>query len=634
LNEPSLSLLPVHPEPVGIETPEVESLSGYLQRVATANHLPVASLLVATGWRRQHVWPRNPDLCPWDLTQVARLTRQPIIVLEQMSFVPLYHAFNSGQLAPPLAVLQFFRPFRRGAFVTRSRRYCPECLRDALTFRLRWQLREITVCLPHEVLLAENCPECGRSSPVLTPNSILGRCLHCGQLLTRVTPREAPGELLEQQRLLQRDYDRLLAGRIRFTVPVHPEAGAEGFLLRLEHIRAERGMTLSRFATICGVSPGVITGRRRQRSRLGSFLHLARRLTGSLEAFMRVPLAPTQVSTRQRSVDLPCLNPWCADYRSTRTTLLRHRRYVCRTCGCSFSRRRQTLYTLPVARFFQCLYEACARLPARGDTWLAPFAAAGLPLRLRNTVVQSLVHSGIVTKRGDRWVMTLPASRRIDGYPATPPLVLRARRRVFKLGDTPETFHRRIRTALQDLVRRGQPVTLTTLAACLNLNRNTFNARLGASAINVRKEIDAGRKAALARRRQVEERAAWQALPNIVAGCIGRGERPSSDSLCRTLRISLTRLKQRYPALAVGLLRARNRACRTLARRRRQRLKAQILQIVRALESHGDVPTYARVSARLGIRFGGDRDLASFFRQTREVPSEVQGTQERSLPKR
>jgi hypothetical protein len=80
------------------------------------------------------------------------------------------------------------------------------------------------------------------------------------------------------------------------------------------------------------------------------------------------------------------------------------------------------------------------------------------------------------------------------------------------------------------------------------------------------------------------------------------------------------RLKEWHPVVAAAVLRARDRARLVLARRRHQRLKAQMLQIVRRLEARGDTLTYKRVSARLGIYFIVNPELFAFFRKLRGFP--------------
>jgi hypothetical protein len=618
----SLPALPAHPQPLGIGTPDVESLSGYLQRVAAINHLPIFSLLSAMGWVRPgDSHPVNPDLCPWDLASVARFTRQSLDVLEQTTLLPLYRVFYGARPTQPAAVWQCFTSHGRRPVFTRTRRYCPQCFRDTLTYRLRWQCCEILVCLRHETLLVSACPACGRSSPVLSRMSVLGRCVHCRQLLTATGPRMAPRKRVAQQRDLQRDYDQLFAGRIHFAVPTDSEDGTEGFLLRMEQIRMARGMTWRDFTRDCAVSPDSLVPTATKRPTFGTFLRLARHLSGSLEAFTQVPPASRRSPPRRLAIDLPCLNPWCADYRSSRTVFSKGWTYLCRTCGCSFSRHRQTLYTLPVARFYQCLHDACTRLPARDDAWLGPFTDAGMSFRMRNFVWRRLVRSGIVAQQGDRWVMALWTSPRIHGYPATPPLVLGARRRAFKLGNNPERFDRHVQHALRRMVRRGQPVTLAALAAHVNLRRATLSFRLRALGRTVHKTMDTARTVVLAQRHHAERRAVRKALPGVVAQAIARGDRPSFAGLCRRLEIAPARLKQRYPALAAAVFRARHRVRLVLARRRRRRLKAQILHIVRALEAHGDTPTYDRVVARLGVHFVGDRDLIACFRKVRGLPA-------------
>jgi AraC-like DNA-binding protein len=618
----SLPVLAAHPQPLGIGTPDVESLSGYLQRVAAMNHLPSFSLLSAMGWvRPRDSHPANPDLCPWDLALMARLTRQPVAILEQTTLVPLYRVFYGARPAHPVAVQQFFTSHQRQPVFTSTRRSCPQCLRDTLAYRLRWQCCEILICLRHATLLVSACPACGQSSPVLSRLSVLGRCLHCRRLLTETNPQKAPQKLVEQQRDLQRDYDQLFTGRIRFAVPADPENGTEGFLLRVEQVRMERGMTWRGFTMHCAVSPDSLLPAASKRPTLGTFLRLARHLSGSLEAFAQVPPASHRTPPRRLAIDLPCLNPWCADYQSSRAVFSKGWTYLCRTCGCSFSRHRQTLYTLPVERFYQCLHDACARLPARGDAWLAPFMAAGMSFRMRNFVWRRLVRSGIVAEHGGRWMMALRVSQRIHGYPLTPPLAMRARRRAFKLGDNLRVFDQRVKRALRSMVRGGQSVTLAALATRVNLSRNTLSFRLRAFGINVRKAMDIARQAVLAHRRCAEERAMRKALPGVVAQTIARGGRPSFAGLCRMLEISPARLKKRYPVLAGTVLHAYRRARLTLARQRRHRLKAHILHIVRESEARGETPTYDRVVARLGIHFVGEPDLYSFFRKLRGFPA-------------
>lgn len=609
----------VRPDPKGIGTAEVESLSGYLQRVGAANHLPISSLLSVLRPARHNRgrWSTNPERWPKDLAALATLTAQPVPLLEQMTVLPIFRVFYGAQPTNRWTVWQFFRSYGQGALFANVRRYCPACLREALVYQLQWQFCEITACVRHGTLLVDTCHACGRRLRVLPRRSALGRCAHCGQLLTATRPQAAPTEVIAQQRRIQRDYDLLLTGRITFAEPGRSEAGIDGFLRRAERIRADRGTGWYTFARSCGLSPDSIKKTRVKKPGLATCLQLARRVSGSLEAFTRVPPASHMAPSLKQRLNLPCLNPWCADHGSPRPTFSKGSVYLCRTCGCSFSRRRQTLYTLPVERFYRCLHEACAQLPAVGEDWLAPFTAAGLSLRMRNFVLRRLIRSGIVALHTGRWTRAYSPATRIHGYPATPLLIMGAKRRAFRLGDRVETFSRQVRKTLREMALQGDSITVRALAARLKVNLNTLRYRLRALEINVRSDTERARKIARTHQLRTHERAARRALPNIVARCIARGERPSFEKFSRALGLSPARLKRRHPVLATVIV----QACKHVGRERYKRLKKRVRQIVRALESRGEIPTQQRVAARLGFDFVGNPELNPFFRKLRRLPT-------------
>ncbi len=69
-------------------------------------------------------------------------------------------------------------------YVARSRRWCPECLREQSmrgihTFRLSWAFDAVRVCTIHQLLLRESCHRCGKAQPVIGDALAHGLCEHC-----------------------------------------------------------------------------------------------------------------------------------------------------------------------------------------------------------------------------------------------------------------------------------------------------------------------------------------------------------------------------------------------------------------------------------------------------------------------
>jgi DNA-binding phage protein len=181
--------------PIGVGTPEVESLLSYFCRLAVSHSVSVAALCrqVAgtVGWElsEKHEWhagniggigdaASNWSAALSALTSVERLDR--------LTLLPWRDVIAQTSLA-----------------ATRAR-WCPACFAEDKEsgkppyFRLAWDVGAVTVCARHKAELVHVCPDCGRPDARHKAAYVVpGWCAHCGAFLGDGEPPPAatPEEL-------------------------------------------------------------------------------------------------------------------------------------------------------------------------------------------------------------------------------------------------------------------------------------------------------------------------------------------------------------------------------------------------------------------------------------------------------
>ena len=208
-----------HLEPIGIGTPYVESLSGYIARLAKEHFLSTRHLMAKIvaplickpniindkGNFKRHARAMNGlGVTATDLIRVLqKLTLRDDLQLTTM--VPW-----AGVL--PLRFL--IKPIRA---------WCPECYEEwqasnkAVYEPLIWALAPVTACCKHYIYLDDTCPYCGHQQHHLSSGSRPGHCFRCTRWLGRISegvPRNhvtiAGGEL-EWQRWVYKNIGEILA---------------------------------------------------------------------------------------------------------------------------------------------------------------------------------------------------------------------------------------------------------------------------------------------------------------------------------------------------------------------------------------------------------------------------------------
>jgi AraC-like DNA-binding protein len=184
--------------PMGVGTAFVESLSGYLARLAEA-HAVSAGSLVRKELSASVTWGRmRPAEISYAINGVGTSAKQSVQALENLTM--------RSDLRY-LTLLPFEQLFPKPFLFRSVRAWCPACYEltssqgAPICEPLLWSLRLVEVCPRHGGLLATTCPRCLRSQRPLAATLRPGFCSRCGFWLGYKTdqsihhsPEPAPAE--------------------------------------------------------------------------------------------------------------------------------------------------------------------------------------------------------------------------------------------------------------------------------------------------------------------------------------------------------------------------------------------------------------------------------------------------------
>jgi hypothetical protein len=179
-------------EPINIGTAHVESLTGYVTRLAEAHCVSVADLV---GIELSSPVSLTPLLTPCrdkhgtnafysqshSINGIGEAPRRWVSVLEAAT---LRHGLSHLTLMP------FEHLFCQTFLFRRMSAWCPSCLQSRRQSGIRyesllWALAIVKICPVHNEPLVEVCPNCHRRSAPLAANSRPGYCSRCGGWLGR-----------------------------------------------------------------------------------------------------------------------------------------------------------------------------------------------------------------------------------------------------------------------------------------------------------------------------------------------------------------------------------------------------------------------------------------------------------------
>jgi hypothetical protein len=170
--------------PEGAGTPQVESLTSYITRLAAAHCWPTRTLMEREigprlGWTSSlTTLLKNGAYC---LNGAGHAAAKGVDALEDLTG-------QSGLVG--LTLLPWRAVFAQRALIRAQRAWCPQCFdawrqRDTPIYEpLIWAVAAVSACAYHRRRLCTQCPRCGaQGQPVIGSWAQPGRCSSCGTWL-------------------------------------------------------------------------------------------------------------------------------------------------------------------------------------------------------------------------------------------------------------------------------------------------------------------------------------------------------------------------------------------------------------------------------------------------------------------
>lgn len=167
-------------DPIGIGTDDCESLSGYVQRLATANGTYPGQLVFRLlAWTER----RKPEMAgSWASRPGGlRLGANNNCFEHADAWLRALQALTGRADLYHLTTRSWDDLFPSRGFQHNALALCPICLdEDEIPYhRLKWAIQPSTVCSRHATPLVRSCPLCGRTVPVLHDRSRVLFCPWC-----------------------------------------------------------------------------------------------------------------------------------------------------------------------------------------------------------------------------------------------------------------------------------------------------------------------------------------------------------------------------------------------------------------------------------------------------------------------
>ena len=206
--------------PSGLNTASVESLISYFCRLAASHCISVTTmaetitqkmgneLRIDFVWRERKLSGIGPEAQSWS-TALSAMTG--INKLNQLTM-----STWANVLTP------------RGLMAPSTGKWCPACFEDDLNagrppyFRLAWDIKAVTACVRHNLMLENTCPDCKQTGVRHKSAYVIpGWCTKCGAFLHKP---ESPKPADPSSIWVAEQINKLLAMQASLTTPPNLEA--------------------------------------------------------------------------------------------------------------------------------------------------------------------------------------------------------------------------------------------------------------------------------------------------------------------------------------------------------------------------------------------------------------------------
>jgi hypothetical protein len=254
-------------EPISVGTADVESLTGYIARLADAHSVSTGALVsheLVPHLGRRHL-EAYPDSGLSSLWRSARAVNGTLELAKDM--VTALGAVTGRHELRLLTMLPWAAVLDRKGLLRHDRAWCAVCYREwqqharPIYEPLIWSLAPVTVCPQHGQPLETRCPHpgCRRTLLYLSTRSRPGFCSLCqGWLGAPHAPGHevtVPGGPESRHEWIRRVVGEFLAAGPRLAVPPTRDVIAESVV---RCARALTGGSVSKLARLCDIDPETV----------------------------------------------------------------------------------------------------------------------------------------------------------------------------------------------------------------------------------------------------------------------------------------------------------------------------------------------------------------------------------------
>ncbi|MBM5571091.1 MULTISPECIES: TniQ family protein [Deefgea] len=242
-------------QPLGLGTPDVESLLSYFCRLAVSHSVSLLSLAQFVVDTQEHLLRSNFKWHERNLSGMGESAETWACTLSALTGVGYLDQLTLVKWRPVVA---------QKGLAAQSGRWCPDCFADDHAsgrpryFRLGWDVGVVGVCHKHHTPLIDTCSECGRKHARHKANYVMpGWCSHCGaSLAARTVPTGADSDAISLEKLwIARQIGLLMTTHDERAIPVTLEPLLDAIRVIINRLDAGKS---AHFARRIGLSKGAL----------------------------------------------------------------------------------------------------------------------------------------------------------------------------------------------------------------------------------------------------------------------------------------------------------------------------------------------------------------------------------------
>jgi len=256
------------------------------------------------------------DICPDSLLDMKKFGE-----MLQINENKLY-SLTFKEVFTKLGITETARSRTLSSMLHDKRRFCSDCLKDNVMYKLLWQIKELFFCPIHNALLSSKCNHCDNEISLL-PNITLGICPYCNFELKNNTSKKYT--ITQNDHRILRDWIYLLNEQNLGILKIDSFTYEQSLALKLlSIINEDTHISLSdndmtSITTIKQVARDSLSTRKS--IHLNIILYWIRKLDISFEDFLALDISNKFIESlfnkKTKLIgQIACISPWCCNFQN------------------------------------------------------------------------------------------------------------------------------------------------------------------------------------------------------------------------------------------------------------------------------------------------------------------------------